>query len=121
MIAIPGFVVKKFYVAGSLKRLAEGVEFKLKNRVTPGVITQVYGIGLDGELLEPERIVFDLPTGQVKAVDISKESPVNVPLHMEARCFLEGAEPGSELVTVHFDMSILGLGRLNLKVKDSFS
>ena len=61
MGAIPGFILKRFYVGGSLRNTAEGFEFALRNFIGTGTVLEVTGLDVDGTARPAHAIVLAMP------------------------------------------------------------
>ena len=49
MVSVPGFLLRRLYVKGSLKNAAGGFEFEFRNSLGSGYSQKVWPLKLDGE------------------------------------------------------------------------
>ena len=77
MAALPGFVLRRLYVAKSLLNTPQGCEFALRNRVGTGTLTGVQGIDIDDSPHPVSSLTVLLPGGESRpAGGITPDAPL---------------------------------------------
>lgn len=76
MPAVPSFVLKKLYVAGSLRNAPEGAQFKIVNTLAPATITTVGPILLDGIRHDLQKIMLLHGHERLQASEATASRPV---------------------------------------------
>ncbi|MEJ2208859.1 MAG: alpha-galactosidase [Anaerolineae bacterium] len=120
MGAIPGFLLKRLYVRGSLRNTPQGCAFTLRNVVDAGTVTRFYGLEVDGETIQPERIQVLRPGGEaVPAGSVAPDRPLSLPAGVELTLRLPGVSlsPGKHRLDFHFQTQ--EVGDLSFHVTDS--
>jgi hypothetical protein len=75
---VPDFLVRQFYVAGSLTRDGDGFRLQARNGFGDGVLVGIGRFSVDGVPIDPSRITAtrqDDPTVH-RAADVSPRAPV---------------------------------------------
>lgn len=117
---IPDFLVRQFYVAGSLQHEGSGFRVQARNGMGDGTLVGVGDITIDGELIDPASITASLDGEDRvhRAADISRRSPVSfsrgdvVTFHVADHALTPGEH--------RFEVNVyeLNLGLLSLALKD---
>lgn len=119
MAIIPGFLLKKLYVRGSLRQAADGLALDLRNVVDSGTVTRFLELVIDGRTYGPDRLRF-LLAGQppVEAAAITPRAPLCLPAGVAVTLLLTGVrlDPGSHRLRLRFQTS--EVGELAFQVED---
>ena len=101
---VPAFLVRRFYVAGSLQNSDRGFELQAQNEMGEGMIVGLHRIAVDGTVIDPARITAarNGAADAVRAETISRIAPVPV--------------RRGDRVTIHVDGPPLAAGRHELEV-----
>ncbi|MDQ3448950.1 MAG: hypothetical protein M3432_07220 [Chloroflexota bacterium] len=118
---VPTFLVRRFYVAGSLRNTPTGFRLQAHNDMGEGTLVGVTRIAVDGVVMDPAGITAqrDGSDEVVRAVDISRTSPVpvrrgeRVTLHVTAQPLAVGRHD------LEVDLVELNLGALQLAITES--
>jgi len=89
---VPGFLVKRIYCKGSLRKTAQGIAFDLKNLLGPGIITGINFIKINDVIYHSNLIKIISSEFSTFGGHINSENPLLLKLNQEITCFLEGAE-----------------------------
>ena len=90
MNILPSFLLKRIYKKGSLQETKEGVVFKLKNILGPGIVTGVNFIKINGEKYNASVIKIIKSETSTLAKQISTENPMIFKLNEEITCLIQG-------------------------------
>jgi hypothetical protein len=118
---VPGFLVRRFYVAGSLRNTPTGFQLQAHNEMGDGTLVGVTSIQVDGVVMDPTGITAQREgtSEVVRAADISRTSPVpvrrgeRVTLHVTT----QPLTPGRHELEV--ELVELNLGALQLGITES--
>lgn len=118
-IKIPGFLLKRIYVKGSLRNIPDGFEFKLKNTLGSGYANGLLPIVMDGEALPAERAYFSVSEKRLAFPTVSRANPATLAMNREATITVEGRTltPGAHQFRMGFNVT--GLGELSVDLVDT--
>ncbi len=120
---VPGFLVRRFYVAGSLRNTPSGFQLQAQNEMGDGTLVGVTRITLDGVAMDPTGITArrEGTDEVVQAADISRASPVpfrrgeRVTLHVNSPPLTPGPHD------LEVELLELNLGALQLGISESIA
>ena len=118
MVTIPGFLLRRLYVKGSLENTGSGVSFQLKNSLGSGYAKGMMPVTLDGVEHPMEDTFFSLEGEETAFSEVSEEKRFTIALNKTITVKVKGArlEPGQHRIGLGF--LVPGLGRLGFDVKD---
>lgn len=116
---VPGFLLRRLYVKGSLRNAGGGFEFDLKNSLGAGYAEQVLPLSIDGEEIPTAdaRFVVD---GTVTPFDeISAANPMTLAMNRTVTIGVAGRTlaPGKHRLGIGFVVS--GMGSMQFDVTDA--
>jgi len=121
MVTVPGFLLRRLYMKGSLENTSDGFRFALKNTLGSGYARKMQPLTVDGQALALEDCVFHVDRKKITFADVSEESPFTLGLNktivVEARS--HRLPPGPHKLSMGFDVP--GLGTLTFDVTDVVS
>jgi hypothetical protein len=102
---VPGFIVKQFYVGGSLRNAGDGFELQARNPMGTGSLVEIRSIGVDGTAVSPSAVTARRAGSdqEVRATDVTRLTPV---------AFQKG-----DTVTFHISGQPLSPGRHRLELE----
>lgn len=118
---VPDFMVRQFYVGGSLQHEGDGFSLQARNGLADGTLVGIGRISVDGQLVDPSAIsAMRVGDGTIhRAGDVTRQSPVSfrrgevVTLHVAGHHLA----PGEHRFEV--ELVELNAGLLTLALKDS--
>ena len=119
MVSVPGFLLKRLYVKGSLRATADGFEFDVANQLGSGYARQMLPVTLDGRQFPLEQTYFRRGDGQdIRFSDVSAEQPFTLEVGKRLVIGVHGTtlEPGPHKVGLGF--VVQGIGPLSFEVSD---
>jgi len=119
MVSVPGFLLKRLYVKGSLRATADGFEFDAANQLGSGYARQMLPVTLDGRQFALAEAYFRRAEGQdIRFCDVSAEQPFTLEVGRGLVIGVHGAalEPGPHKVGLGF--VVQGIGPLSFEVSD---
>jgi hydroxymethylglutaryl-CoA reductase (NADPH) len=119
MISVPGFLLRRLYVKGSLKNEGDGFRFELRNRLGSGYAHKLWPLKVDGEELAAGSTFFIIDDLKTAFADVSRESTFT--LAMNTSITISAEEPalaaGPHRLEMAFDVP--GLGTLRFDFTDA--
>jgi hypothetical protein len=118
---VPDFLVRQFYVKGSLQPEGDGFRLQARNGMGDGTLVGIGRVSIDGQLIDPSAISAALVGSDVvhQAADVSRRAPVSFSRGDVVTFRIAGhpLAPGEH----HFEVEIyeLNLGLLQLALKDT--
>ena len=115
MVSVPGFLLRRLYVKGSLKNATGGFEFQLKNGLGSGYAHKMSPLILDGEELPPASTFFYLDGREVTFSAVSKENTFTLAMNKAITVWVDGVtlEPTAHKLEMGFDVPGLGTMRFD--------
>jgi hypothetical protein len=118
---VPDFMVRQFYVGGSLQHEGDGFRLQARNGLADGTLVGIGRISVDGQLVDPSTISATRAGEDTvhRAADVTRQSPVSfrrgevVTFHVAGHRLAPGEH--------RFEVEIIELnaGLLTLALKDS--
>lgn len=118
---VPDFLVRQFYVAGSLQHEGDGFRLQARNGMGDGTLVGIGSVSVDGTAIDPSAITATRAGDErvYRAADISRSAPVRfsrgdiVTFHIAGHLL----PPGEH----RFEVEIfeLNLGSLVLSLRDT--
>ena len=118
MVSVPGFLLRRLYVKGSLRNTADGFEFQLKNNLGSGYAHKVWPLVLDGVELPVDGCSLEDGGRRVELAAVSKENTLTLEMNKAVAVRVTGValQPGPRKVGMAFDVP--GLGTLKFDFTD---
>ena len=118
MITVPGFLLRRLYVKGSLKATSSGLEFMLKNGLGSGYAHKMWPLKVDGIAVPSESTVFILDGEETAFANVSKEKTFTLAMNrmIVIRAEVPGFDYGPHKLEMGFDVP--GLGTLRFDFTD---
>ena len=118
MVSVPGFLLRRLYVNGSLKNAPVGFEFQLMNTLGSGYATKVWPLKLDGEELPAGQSYFIVDDRETPFGDVSQDNTLSLEMNKAITVWTDAAplEPGVHKIEMAFDVP--GLGSLRFDFSD---
>ena len=121
MVSVPGFILRRLYVKGSLKNTATGFEFELRNTLGSGYATKVWPLKVDDEELMADVSYFNVGGRETPFNDVSAENTFSLEINKAITVWTDGIslEPGAHTVEMGFDVP--GLGTMKFDFTDELA
>lgn len=118
MVTVPGFLLRRLYVKGSLKNSPDGAAFELKNTLGSGHAKELVPLEIDGQAVPLEDSFFSLDSKETSFKDVSEKQPFTLAVNKSIRIYVKGKklEPGQHKVVMGF--IVVGLGKLSFDFAD---
>jgi hypothetical protein len=117
---VPGFLVKRFYVEGSLRNTCSGFSLQARNPMGDGALVGVGRLVVDGREIEPSAVsaIRDADGERFRADQVSPADPIRVRVGDSVTLQVD-AEP-LEAGEHHLEVELyeLNIGFLRFAVRD---
>jgi hypothetical protein len=118
---VPDFMVRQFYVGGSLQHEGDGFRLQARNGLADGTLVGIGRISVDGQLVDPAAISATRAGDDTihRAADVTRQSPVSFRRGEVVTFHVAGHRlaPGEHRFEV--ELVELNAGLLTLGLKDS--
>ena len=118
MVSVPGFILRRLYVKGSLKPILEGFEFEIRNSLGSGYSHKVWPLKIDGEEIPAERTYFIIDGRMTPFSEVSTDSIFTLEINRTIIIRAECAYLGHGAHTIEMGFDVPGLGTLRFDFTD---
>lgn len=119
MPTIPGTLLKKLYVKGSLKNTESGFEFTLKNTLAPGAIVGIRTLVVDGEKVDGSRVEVAFG-GKTWTLDqISVQNPLDFAVNLVVTVRVKGGPLAAGQHRILIVPNTKEVGELDIEIADA--
>ena len=118
MVTVPGFLLRRLYVKGSLRNTGSGFGFTLMNKLGAGYARKLLPLTLDNQEVPLERCFFSLDGGQFSFDTVSNETPFMLDFNKATVITIEGAPLNSGPHRIGMGFEVAGLGTLRFDFTD---
>lgn len=118
MVTVPGFLLRRLYLKGSLRNASSGFEFQLRNRLGSGYAHKLWPLTVDGVEVPLEATSFESKNKPVLFSEVSRENTFTLALNRVISIRVDGVtlEAGARKIGMGFDVP--GLGTLSFDFTD---
>ena len=115
MVSVPGFLLRRLYVKGSLKNAVGGFEFQIKNTLGSGYARRMSPITVDGREIPLGSAFFYLDGREVAFSSVSEENTFTLAMNAGITIWVDGVtlEPGPHRVEMGLDVPGMGMLRFD--------
>ncbi len=115
---VPGFLLRRLYLKGSLRNTPEGFQFQLRNRLGSGYARAMFPLTLDGQELEMASTTFDVDGEPVSFDRVSQEIPFTLAMNKVTTIRVSGSTLDQAPHTVGMRFQVAGLGDMGFDFTD---
>ena len=118
MVTVPGFLLRRLYVKGSLRNTGSGFEFALRNRLGSGYAYKLWPLTVDGAEVPVTSSYFLIEDERTSFAEVSKDKTFSLALNKTITIQANDVtlQPGPRKVGMGFDVP--GLGTLRFDFTD---
>lgn len=118
MVTVPGFLLRRLYVKGSLRNTEAGFEFELRNSLGSGYSHRMLPLSVDGAEVPMECASFVLEGEETPFSAVSRERTFTLALNTSITIRVHGVtlETGPRKIGMGFEAP--GLGELRFDFAD---
>lgn len=118
-LQVPGFLLRRLYVRGSLRRTDDGLQLELKNTLGSGYARRLLPLQVNSAELPLDGCFFEVDGERHAFSDVTPESPFSLALNRTSILGGEGVALPEGVVEVTLGFEVQGLGELSFSVKDT--
>ena len=118
MVTVPGFLLRRLYVRGSLQNTDLGVQFQLINRLGAGYAREMLPLVVDGEEISMDSCTFSIDGTQQPFSGVSEVTPFTLDLNKTTTITIAGVTLSAEPHTIGMGFKVAGLGLLHFDFTD---
>ncbi len=118
-VQVPGFLLRRLYVKGSLRNGNDRFAFELKNSLGSGYTEQVLPLTVDGDEIRADQATFMVDGASVRFSEVSSERPFTLAMNTVVTVEVAGRtlEPGKHKIGIGF--VVTGMGKMQFDVTDA--
>lgn len=120
---VPGFLARRFYVAGSLRNTPTGFQLQAQNPMGAGTLVGIGRLDVDGRHIPVEAVsaVRDGDPTPLHASEVTPRRPIRVAVGDRITLFVEGQTlaPGKHRLEV--ELYEVNMGRLRFSISDNLA
>jgi hypothetical protein len=121
MPAIPAFVLKRLYIAGSLRNTDDGCQLQIKNTLAPATITGIGPIIVDGAAVPPEQVVILRNKEPLPANETSARRPLSFDINVVVTLVIKNLTLAAGEHRIGLDVTSREAGRLKWEITDTIA
>ena len=118
MVTVPGFLLRRLYVRGSLRNTDDGVQFQLMNKLGAGFARRLLPLALDGREVPLKHCSFSIDGKQFPFDAVSAETPFILDLNKATTIHMKDLTLSREPHTIGMGFEVAGLGLLQFDFTD---
>jgi hypothetical protein len=116
---VPGFLLRRLYVKGSLRNTDGGFEFDLKNSLGSGYAEQVLPLTVDGEPLPLDATHFVVDGETLRFDEVSPERTMSLGLNKLVTIGVNGRTLPGGKHKLGIGFMVTGMGKMEFDVTDA--
>ena len=117
-VKVPGFLLKRLYVKGSLRNTPEGFSLSLKNSLGSGYAQGMLPVVVDGTAMALEQSFFQADGNEVVFTQVTKEAPFTLGMNRDTIIVVKGKTLSAGAHKVGMGFNVVGLGDLSFEIVD---
>ena len=119
MNILPSFILNKIYQKGSLQKTYDGVSFKLKNILGPGIVTGVNFIKINNDIYNSSVIKIIKSGAATFAEHVTSDNPLVFKLNEDVTCIIQNCLAlQNGLNKVMIELISKDVGKVSVTVSD---
>ncbi len=115
---VPSFLLKRLYVAGSLRNTEDGWAFTLRNSIASGEARGLSPLVVDGRAVPADRCFFHLGSGPVPFAAVNADRPFGLQQGRDIAISAQDEQLLAGRHTVMMAFDVPPFGRLSLNFSD---
>ena len=119
MVSVPGFLLRRLYVKGSLRATDDGLSFQLRNTLGSGYARRMLPLTVDGEEASLEDTSFTVDGATVAFSDVTADVPFTLAMNRTTTIAVSGVRPPPGAHTIGMAFEVQGLGVLRFNFTDT--
>ncbi len=117
---VPGFLLRRLYVKGSLTTTSDGFEFQIRNRLGSGYARRLLPLTLDGDELDMTLTTFEVDGKQVTFDAVTNDVPFTLAMNKTTTIvYTGGPVENADAHKIGMRFEVAGLGELGFDFTDA--
>ncbi len=121
MVSVPGFLLRRLYVKGSLCATEDGLTFELKNTLGSGYAKGMHPLIIDGEEVPMENTTFTVDDRTVAFSEVNANVPFTLAMNRTTTIAASGLTLATGAHKIGMAFEVQGLGVLRFDFTDAVS
>ena len=117
-LKVPGFLLRRLYVKGSLRATDDGFALDLKNTLGSGYARRLLPLALNGTEAELADCFFEVEGSTHSFEEVTPETPFSLAMNLTSTLGARGVALPDGAVTVRIGFEVQGLGELSFEITD---
>lgn len=115
MVSVPGFLLRRLYVKGSLRATGDGLTFDLKNSLGSGYARGMRPLTVNGEEAPMANTTFTVNGVTVAFSEVTPDVPFTLAMNRTTTIAVSGVAlaPGAHTIGMAFEVQGLGVLRFD--------
>jgi hypothetical protein len=118
-VKVPGFLLRRLYVKGSLHATQGGFAFQLRNKLGSGYARRLLPLTLDGDELDMASTGFEVDGKPQSFQDVTKDTPFTLGMNKITIISYSGAPLAEGPHKIGMRFEVAGLGELGFDFTDA--
>ena len=118
MLTVPGFLLRRLYVKGSLRNTESGAQFQLLNKLGSGYAQELVPLSVDGQDISMQLCTFAVDGTQFPFDAVSNDTPFTLDLNKATTITMKGVVLSDEPHKIGMGFRVPGLGMLQFDFQD---
>ncbi len=119
MVSVPGFLLRRLYVKGSLRTTEDGLTFELKNTLGSGYAKEMRPLSIDGVEVPMENTTFTVDGTTVAFSEVNADVPFTLAMNRTTTIAATGLSLASGAHKIGMAFEVQGLGVLRFDFTDA--
>lgn len=117
-LKVPGFLLRRLYVKGSLRATDDGFALDLCNTLGSGYARRLLPVAVNGVEVDLADCFFEVDGVQHGFAEVTPESPFSLAMNMTSTLAVRGVALPDGPVTLSLGFEVQGLGDLSFEITD---
>jgi hypothetical protein len=117
-LKVPGFLLRRLYVKGSLRATDDGFAIDLKNTLGSGYARRLLPLAINGADVDVAKCFFEVDGVVNSFGDVTPENPFSLAMNRISTLGARGVVLPEGIVTVRIGFEVQGLGELSFEITD---
>ena len=118
VLKVPGFLLRRLYVQGSLRSTDDGFALELRNTLGSGYARRLLPLVVDGRVVDLGACYFEVDGLVHDFSDVTPETPFSLAMNRTSILGVRGITLSDGPVTVRIGFEVQGLGELSFEITD---
>lgn len=118
-LKVPGFLLRRLYVKGSLRATDDGFAIDLKNTLGSGYARRLLPLALNGSDVDVANCFFEVEGVSNSFEDVTPETPFSLAMNRTSTLGARGVTLPDGPITVRIGFEVQGLGELSFEITDA--